>query len=206
MKRLSSCFAFLSLIFFMSFLQACSQQKLSSFDKTQPAFSLFEFFDGESLAYGIFEDRFGNLRRRFKVNIMGKRTQQIKDGEGFEQITLVEDFVYEDGEKQQRIWTIKKDFSESGSEVYRGEAEDVIGIAEGSASGSTFYWQYDIDLKISDNNLRVKFSDWIYQMDDYVAINKATVSKFGVKIGTVMLVFVRGAPASTIGQFDISGW
>ncbi len=206
MKRLLACFSFLSLIFFMSFLQGCSQQKLSSFDKTQPIFSLFEFFHGDSLAYGIFEDRFGNLKRRFKVNISGKRTQESIDEKRFEQITLVEDFVYEDGEKQQRIWTIKKDFSEGGSEIYRGEAEDVVGTAEGKASGSAFYWQYEIDLKISDNKLRVKFSDWIYQMDDYIAINKATVSKFGVEIGTVTLVFVRGAPASMIGQFDVSGW
>ena len=206
MRRLLACFAFLSLIFFMSLLQACSQQKLSSFEKTQPTFSLFEFFDGYSLAYGIFEDRFGNLKRRFKVNILGTRSQEILNGKSFEQITLIEDFFYEDGEKQERIWIIEKDFSESGSEIYRGKAEDVIGIAEGSTSGSAFYWQYAIDLKISDNNFRVKFSDWIYQMDDYIAINKAIVSKFGVEIGTVTLVFVRGAPASVIGQFDVSGW
>ena len=206
MKRLLSCFAFLSLIFLMSFLQACAQQKLSSFDKTQPKFSLFEFFDGHSLAYGIFEDRFGNLKRRFRVNILGKRSQEIINGKSIEQITLVEDFVYEDGEKQKRIWTIKKDVSESGSEIYKGEAEDVVGTAEGSAWGSAFYWQYDIDLKISNNKFRVKFSDWIYQMDDYIAINIATVSKFGVEIGTVTLVFIRGTPASVIGQFDISAW
>ena len=206
MNRLLSCFAFLSLIFLLSFLQACSQQKISSFDKTAPTFSLFEFFEGESLAYGIFEDRFGNLRRRFKVNISGKRSEQSIEGKDAEKITLIEDFIYEDGEKQRRIWTIKKEFSESGLASYEGEAEDVIGIAKGSETGSAFFWQYDVDLKISENNLRVKFSDWIYQMDDYIAINKATVSKFGVEIGTVTLVFVRGEPASLIGPFNITVW
>ena len=43
-------------------------------------------------------------------------------------------------------------------------------------------------------------------MDEYIAINKATVSKFGIEVGTVTLVFVRGDPASLIGPFDISGW
>ena len=66
MTRLLYCFPFLSLIFLMTFLSACSQQKLSSFGKTKPVFSLIEFFEGETLAYGIFEDRFGNLKRRFK--------------------------------------------------------------------------------------------------------------------------------------------
>ncbi len=206
MNRLLACFAFLALIFFMSLFQACSQQTLTSFDNTKPKFSLFEFFEGDSLAYGIFEDRFGNLRRRFKVNISGSTSQQTISGKDIEQLTLVEDFVYEDGEKQQRIWTIKKDILENGSEIYIGQAQDVIGTAEGSASGSTFYWQYDIDLNILDKSFRVKFKDWIYQMDEYIAINKATVSKFGIEVGTVTLVFVRGDPASLMGPFDISGW
>ena len=76
MRRLSACFSFLSLIFFVSFLSACSQQKLTDFDKTQPEFSLIDFFEGDSLAYGIFEDRFGTLQRRFKVNISGQKTQE----------------------------------------------------------------------------------------------------------------------------------
>ena len=206
MNRLLACFAFLAFIFFMSLFQACSQQTLSSFDNTKPNFSLFEFFEGDSLAYGIFEDRFGNLRRRFKVNISGSISQQTINGRDVEQITLVEDFVYEDGEKQQRIWTITKDILENGSEIYKGQAGDVIGTAEGSSSGSTFYWQYDVDLNILDKSFRVKFKDWIYQMDDNIAINKATVSKFGIEVGTVTLVFVRGDPASLIGPFDISGW
>ena len=72
--------------------------------------------------------------------------------------------------------------------------------------GSAFFWKYDVDLKISESKLRVRFSDWIYQMDDYVAVNKATVSKFGIDIGEVTLFFVRGTPASIIGPFDISEW
>ena len=206
MKRLLYCFPLLSLIFLMTFLSACSQQKLSSFSETKPAFSLIEFFEGETLAYGIFEDRFGNLKRRFKVNISGKKSQVMKDGESVKQITLTEDFIYEDGEKQQRIWKIQKDVSEDGVELYRGQAADVIGIAEGSANGSAFFWKYDVDLKISESKLRVRFSDWIYQMDDYVAVNKATVSKFGIGIGEVTLFFIRGTPASIIGPFDISEW
>ena len=206
MRRLSACFSFLSLIFFVSFLSACSQQKLTDFDKTQPEFSLIDFFEGDSLAYGIFEDRFGTLQRRFKVNISGQKTQEEIAGKIISKIILTEDFLYEDGEQQQRIWTISKDVLDDGIEYYRGSAGDVIGTAEGGVSGSAFFWQYDVDLNISQNNLRVRFSDWIYQMDDYIAINKATVSKFGIEIGVVTIVFVRGAPASLIGPFNLSEW
>ena len=72
MKRISACFSLMSLIFLGSILTACSQQKLADFAETKPAFSLLEFFEGNSIAYGIFEDRFGTLKRRFKVNIAGE--------------------------------------------------------------------------------------------------------------------------------------
>ena len=206
MNRLSACFSLLSLFFFISFFSACSQQKLLDFEKSKPEFSLIEFFEGDSLAYGIFEDRFGTLQRRFKVNISGQKKQEEVAGKSISKIILTEDFLYEDGEQQQRVWTISKDISDDGIEYYKGKAGDVIGTAEGSISGSAFFWQYDVDLKISENNLRVKFSDWIYQMDEYIAINKAIVSKFGIEIGVVTIVFVRGAPASLIGPFNLSEW
>ena len=206
MNRLLACFSILSLIFCISLFSACSQQNLTDFDKTKPEFSLIEFFEGDSLAYGIFEDRFGTLQRRFKVNISGQKVHEQVTNKSISKIILTEDFLYEDGEQQQRVWTISKYVSDDGYEYYEGKAEDVIGTAVGKSSGSSFFWQYDVDLKISENNLRVKFSDWIYQMDDYIAINKATVSKFGIEIGVVTIIFVRGAPASIIGPFNLSEW
>jgi len=206
MKRISACFSLMSLIFLGSILTACSQQKLADFAETKPAFSLLEFFEGNSIAYGIFEDRFGTLKRRFKVNIAGEVSQQETAGKIIDQIVLTEDFIYEDGETQQRIWTISKKISEDGNALYQGVASDVTSAAEGAESGSAFFWKYDVELEISDNNVKVKFTDWIYQMDDYVAINKATVSKFGVEIGVVTLVFIRGAPADVIGPFDVLKW
>ena len=206
MNRLLACFSILSLIFCISLFSACSQQNLTDFDKTKPEFSLIEFFEGDSLAYGIFEDRFGTLQRRFKVNISGQKVHEQVTNKSISKIILTEDFLYEDGEQQQRVWTISKYVSDDGNEYYEGKAEDVIGTAVGKSSGSSFFWQYDVDLKISENNLRVKFSDWIYQMDDYIAINKATVSKFGIEIGVVTIIFVRGAPASIIGPFNLSEW
>ena len=41
-----------------------------------------------------------------------------------------------------------------------------------------------------DSGLR--FDDFIYQIDEDIAINRAFVSKWGVEIGSVTLVFLRG--------------
>jgi hypothetical protein len=35
----------------------------------------------------------------------------------------------------------------------------------------------------------VQFDDWMYQMDDKVVINKATMSKFGITLGELVVNF-----------------
>jgi hypothetical protein len=37
----------------------------------------------------------------------------------------------------------------------------------------------------------VRFDDWMYLMTDKVMLNKATMSKFGVKLGEVTLSFTK---------------
>ena len=48
---------------------------------------------------------------------------------------------------------------------------------------------YDIVLSMSGQQLQVRLDDFIYQLDQDIAINRAFVSKWGVKIGSVTLVF-----------------
>ena len=50
------------------------------------------------------------------------------------------------------------------------------------------------------SNIKVHFKDWIYQQDDDIAINRAYVSKFGINIGSVTLVFLRGKTAKNIAK------
>ena len=56
------------------------------------------------------------------------------------------------------------------------------------------------------SNLKVKFDDWIYKQDNNVAINRAYVSKFGIDIGSVTLVFLRGQTAKTVSPLNINSW
>ena len=191
--------AFIGLLFGLS---ACAHKDITTLADHQPALDLAVFFEGKSVAYGIFEDRFGNLRRQFRVNIAG-----TVDGDT---LTLSEDFLYDDGERSQRTWVIRKlaANTESGDGVveYEGNASDVSGIAKGRMVGNTLNWQYDIVLDISGSLLEVSFDDWIYQQDEDVAINRAFVSKFGVEIGSVTLVFLRGQTAKAIGPLDLENW
>ncbi|XDZ66723.1 DUF3833 domain-containing protein [Alphaproteobacteria bacterium LSUCC0684] len=196
MRSLKHAFATMMLMFVMA---GCSENSLSEMKDRKPMFSLEEFFAGQTVAYGIFEDRFGKLRRQFRVNITGK-----VDGNT---LILDEDFLYDDGEKANRIWMITNMGRDAeGNIQYRGEAEDIVGVATGAVAGNALNWSYIIDLETGGNTLRVKFNDWIYQQDEHVAINRAYVKKFGVEIGSVTLVFLRGKAAETLGPLDLSSW
>ena len=81
-------------------LLGCSQMKINDFKDQKPELKLFEYFTGKTNAWGIFEDRFGNLRRQFKVKI----DDYIED----DKLVLEEYFEYFDGEKDKRVWKIKK--------------------------------------------------------------------------------------------------
>jgi len=196
MSSLKRVFSTMMLMFVVA---GCSENSLSEMKDGKPMLSLEEFFTGQTVAYGIFEDRFGKLRRQFRVNITGK-----VDGNT---LILDEDFLYDDGEKANRIWTITNMGKDAGGKIlYRGEAEDIVGYATGAVAGNALNWSYTIDLKTGGNTLRVKFNDWIYQQDEHIAINRAYVKKFGVEIGSVTLVFMRGKVAETIGPLDLSSW
>ncbi|GFE48665.1 lipoprotein [Roseobacter cerasinus] len=139
--------------------------------------NLEEFFDGRVVAFGQFQDVFGAVRRRFDVDIYG-----TWDGE---KLRLVEDFVYEDGSPEQRIWTLQK----TGAETWRGTAPGVIGEATGEERGDTFNWTYEIDLPVPDGTLRVTFDDWMWLLSEDRILNRAYMKRFGVDIGEVIITF-----------------
>ena len=181
-------------------LTSCTQwlfkADMADYADNRPALKLEEFFDGRSYAYGIFEDRFGNLKRQFRVQIDGRTDAGL--------LTLDEQFIYDDGETARRVWTIDNLGPDgSGFIRYQGRAEDIDGVATGQIAGNVLSWSYDIVLSMSGQQLQVRFDDFIYQLDQDIAINRAFVSKWGVKIGSVTLVFLRGKTAASMPKLNL---
>lgn len=171
-------------------LWGCSAMKPEDFAGTTPELRIEEYFDGRSKAWGLFQDRFGTIRRQFVVEIEGSW-----DGAT---LTLVESFAYDDGEREQRTWRLRK----TGPATYAGRADGVVGEAAGTASGRAFNLKYTFDLKVGDGTWRVTFDDWMVLQPDGVIINRASVAKWGVEIGTVSLFFRRAdlAPGGGAAQ------
>ncbi len=180
-------------------IAACARKDVGELVTHKPNFVLEEFFSGNSVAFGIFEDRFGNMRRQFRVNLSGKL-----DGN---RLVLDEEFLYDDGERANRVWTIDRlGLNAAGLVTFKGQADDVKVAARGVQAGNALNWQYDIALEMSGTNLNVHFDDWIYKQDEDIAINRAFVTKFGVEIGSVTIVFIRGKTASTLWPLALDEW
>ena len=154
-----------------------SSSTLEQFEAAPRQLVLEDYFEGETTAYGLFEDRFGKVRRQFKVDITG-------EVEG-NRLTLTEKFVYDDGERDTRVWEIDI----LGNGQYRGTAGDVPVPAVGQVSGNAFSWKYKVDLKVGDSVWKVGFNDWMFLMDDGVLINRAYVTRYGIEIGQVTITF-----------------
>ena len=166
-----------SIAFALVALSGCTDMKPTDFSDNRPVLRIEDYFAGQTKAWGIFEDRFGDLRRQFVVDIEG-----TWDGT---ELVLDERFQYSDGEIDRRVWTIRK----LDDHNYEGRAGDVIGTAKGQAYGNALNWRYDMDLDIGESILRVHFNDWMFLQEDGILVNRARVSKFGIEIGEVTLFF-----------------
>ena len=86
-----------------------------------------------------------------------------------------------------REWTILK----IDENYYEGTAGDVVGKAKGYQYGSAFKFEYDLIVPFKGKEIKVTFDDWIFKQDDQVAINRATLSKFGFKVGELTVFFFK---------------
>ena len=180
-------------------ISACARSGINTLADRTPQLDLPAFFAGQTVALGIFEDRFGNLRRQFRVVLEG-----TVDGDV---LTLDETFLYDDGEQDFRKWVIRRTGQGKDGEIlYEGSAEDITGVAKGAVSGNALNWQYDVVLSMGGRDVEVYFDDWIYQQHEDVAINRAYVSKFGIEIGSVTIVFLRGDAADAVSPLDLKRW
>ena len=160
-------------------LSACAGPQPGDYAAERPVLDLASYFDGTLDAYGVFTDRSGKVVKRFTV-LLSCRWQ---GDEG----VLDEAFSYSDGSTQRRVWRIRK----LPDGRYLGRADDVVGEAIGTASGNALNWTYTLRLPVDGKTYDVRFDDWMYLMDERVMLNKAVMSKFGLRLGEVTLSFVK---------------
>lgn len=140
-------------------------------------FDLLSWLEGRTTAHGVFEDRRGRVKRRFTVEMNGH-------AEG-DTLRLEEHFAFEDGEHQQRNWVLTRGPDRS----FTGHCEDAVSQARGLFDVGVAYLASELLLKVGTRQIAMKFDDAFYQAGDHEVLNRSTVSKWGIRLGQVLILF-----------------
>ncbi|WP_068809527.1 DUF3833 domain-containing protein [Thauera phenolivorans] len=160
-------------------LAGCASVDIDKYRGQTPVLELRDYFDGTLDGHGVFQDRSGEVVRRFHVRIDASWAGEVG--------TLDEHFTYSDGSTQRRVWTITR----LGEGRYVGRADDVVGEARGEAAGNALRWRYVLALPVDGKVYKVDFDDWMFLMDDRVMLNRSSMSKWGFRLGELTLSFYK---------------
>lgn len=166
-------------------LAGCAGPQPADYAAGLPLLDLQQYFNGRLDAHGMFQDRSGKVIKRFTVVMRCRWEGDVG--------TLDEEFSYADGSRQRRVWTLRK----TGPGRFVGSAPDVVGEAVGVVAGNALRWTYVLALPVDGKVYHVDFDDWMFLIDQRVMLNRAAMSKFGVRLGAVTLSFDKradGAP------------
>ena len=172
----------ISLIILLFLITNCSNNsamKPEDFKNKEPRLIIEEYLTGNVKAWGVLQNRSGKVTRQFSATLNGKW-----DGT---QLILDETFNWDDGEIQNRQWKINK----IDEHNYEGTAGDVVGKAKGFSYGPAFKFEYVLLVPVKGKNIKITFDDWIFKQDEKIAINRATMSKFGFKVAELTVFFVK---------------
>ena len=156
-----------------------SAMKPEDFKGKKPRLIIEEYLSGNVKAWGVLQNRSGKVTRQFSADLNGQW-----DGK---QLILDEKFNWDDGEIQTRQWRINK-IDENN---YEGTAGDVVGTAKGYSYGPVFKFEYVLLVPVKGKEIKITFDDWIFMQDERVAINRAKMTKFGIKVAELTVVFVK---------------
>lgn len=164
-------------------LTGCSSPQINDFTDTTPEFIPQEYFNGPMTAYGMVKDRDGKITRRFTGKLVGSWDA---NGVG----TLNEKFVYDDGEKQTRVWKLKP----NGKKTFIGTAGDIVGDAHMVANGNTVMIDYTMSVPYKNTTIDIDVRDWLHLQEDGVIINHSKMKKYGFEVGELVITIIKDFP------------
>ena len=154
----------------MLFSGCSSSNVLKPYADNSPKMHVKDFFNGQVKAWGIVQDRSGEVIRRFEADLTG--TWEGNQG------TLAETFRYKDGEVQDREWTLNLKDDNS----FTGTASDIVGTAEGHTVGNAMRLQYVLTVPVGGKTYDLTFDDRMWLINENTVMNRAVMKKFGFRV------------------------
>jgi hypothetical protein len=158
---------------------ACGSASIDDYQTREPAFSPEDFFNGALTAHGVVKDFSGTAIRHFRADIIGCWSEGVG--------TLDEDFVFDDGEQQKRVWTL----TPNGSQTYVGTAGDVVGEGFARWQGNAMFLDYTLRIELENGPIDVRIDDRMYRVSDNVVVNESKMRKYGFGVGEILLTIIR---------------
>ncbi|MAF17231.1 MAG: hypothetical protein CMG93_14845 [Marinomonas sp.] len=165
----------MALFFSILWLTACSSTSIEEYASNQPELNVESFFQGDLVAHGVLKDRGGKVTRYFYADLKGS----WENGVG----TLEEWFVFDDGEQQERIWTL----TPNGDGTYTATAGDVIGAGRLETSGNALFMKYVLRVPYDGDTIDLNVDDRMYLVTPDHLINESVLTKFGFEVASLTL-------------------
>jgi hypothetical protein len=148
-----------------------------AFADTTPAFDPLTFWTGRTTSWGVIENRNGA-----PAAIVTTSTVATPDGPDALNMTQ---HVLTGGQDTTRTWHMRR----LGNNHFQATANDMVGVAQGTASGRTFHWTWATHPNNPATNLTME--QWMYLADNNTLMNRTIITKLGIRLAEVTEQFIR---------------
>lgn len=148
-----------------------------------PPITLVSAFEGRTNGRGHFRVWLTGDERRFTARLNGT----VTGPKGARTLTVVEDFIYDDGQKDRLTWV----FREQGTGRWTGKREDTVGEATVIEENGQIRLTYTADFKSLSGVNRLGFEDILYARPDGTIVNDAVVTRAGIAVASVRFLIRR---------------
>lgn len=139
-------------------------------------FDIVDYFDGKINGHGVIE-RSDRIVDRFDMVVEAN----FKNGV----LTLDETFLFDKTKPYRRVWSMRE--IEPG--VWSATADNVKGTTKIIVRDGVVTMNYLADFPYNDGFITLRFNQRLFSMENGMVLNRSRLSKFGVSVGTVTVIF-----------------
>ena len=136
-----------------------------------------DFFSGHSTASGFVLDRRGKVRRTLEIQLEGFWSDEV--------FCLAEKFTYGDGEREERVWEVRF----LGGDEFLAQCADLDKPARGQFHSGEIRMDYVFPVPVGGRKIDLRFDDRMYRISPDTLLGRARLSKFGLEVAEIFLVF-----------------